>query len=71
MAVRNPQYNIALIIFLFATFLASSAVAADALRINPMRLDCGVIEEGVPATMLVTIENIGAKNVNITSVKTN
>ena len=51
--------------------LAGSAFAGEALRINPTKLDCGVIEEGVLATMLATVENIGTKEVRILNVRTN
>ncbi|HEY5522982.1 MAG TPA: hypothetical protein VIK21_07295 [Desulfuromonadaceae bacterium] len=57
----------ALTVLLFA----SSAFAADALRIHPTKFDCGVVEEGVPATMLATVENISAKEVHIINIRTN
>lgn len=50
---------------------AGSAFAAEALRIHPTRFDCGVVEEGVPATMLATVENISVREVHITNVRTN
>lgn len=60
-----------LLTILLFLLLAGSAFAGEALHINPTKLDCGVIEEGVLATMLATVENIGTKEVRILNVRTN
>jgi hypothetical protein len=51
--------------------MAGSTFAADALRIQPAKQDCGTVEEGVPATMISLVENIGSKDVHIRNVRTN
>jgi len=51
--------------------IAGSAFAADTLRIQQTRLDCGTVEEGVPATMLSIVENISSQDVHINNVRTN
>lgn len=71
MTIRNSKLNLTLLAVLIVFLFADSIIAADALRIYPTKLNCGIIEEGVPATMLVTIENISTKNVNITGIRTN
>ena len=48
-----------------------SAQAAGKLIIDPMKFDCGVVEEGVPATMQARIENVGDSEVLIQNVQTN
>ncbi|KAB0668845.1 hypothetical protein F6V30_15185 [Oryzomonas sagensis] len=50
---------------------AASAFAADVLRIEPKQHDCGVVDEGVPATMTAVVENVSGKDVHVSSVKTN
>lgn len=53
-------------------FVMGGAVfAADALRIQPTSQDFGTLDEGVPATMLSTIENTGSQEVHIRNVRTN
>ncbi len=49
----------------------SPAHPAGKLIIDPMSFDCGVVDEGVPATMLVRIENAGDVPVLIQNVQTN
>ncbi len=44
---------------------------AGKLIIDPMNFDCGVVDEGVPATMQVRIENVGDHPVLIQNLKTN
>ena len=51
--------------------MAGSAFAANALRIQPTRHDCGIVEEGVPATMLAIVENVSSQEVQIKNVRTN
>jgi hypothetical protein len=51
--------------------LAAPVPAADGLRIQPMKLDCGIVEEGVSAVMKATVENVSAKDVHILNVRTN
>ncbi len=51
--------------------MTGAAFAADSLRISPVRLECGLIEEGTPATMVAVVENIGSKEVRITGIRTN
>jgi hypothetical protein len=51
--------------------MASATFASDALRIQPTRQDCGTVDEGVPATMTSTVENIGSRDVHISNVRTN
>ena len=48
-----------------------AAHAAGKLIVNPMSFDCGVVEEGAPATMQVQIENVGDSEVLIQNVQTN
>ena len=48
-----------------------TAYAAGKLMINPMSFECGVVEEGMPATMQVQIENVGDGEVLIQNVQTN
>lgn len=60
-----------LLIIVAIILTARSVFAADALRIQPIRHDFGTIEEGVPAKMLVTVENVSAKEVHIKNVRTN
>ncbi len=52
-------------------FATPAAQAAGKLVLNPMSFDCGVVEEGVPATMQVRIENVGDGEVLIQNVQTN
>ncbi len=49
----------------------STAHPAGKLVIDPMNFDCGVVDEGVPATMQVSIENVGDRPVLIQNVQTN
>ena len=49
----------------------NSVFAADLLSIQPTKHDCGVVDEGVPATMQATVENISDKEVHVSSVKAN
>jgi len=49
----------------------SPAHPAGKLVIDPLNFDCGVVDEGVPATMWVLIENAGDVPVLIQNVQTN
>ena len=51
--------------------MTGAAFAADSLRISPVRIECGLIEEGTPATMVAVVENISGKEVRITGIRTN
>ena len=48
-----------------------AARATGKLAVNPASFDCGVVEEGAPATMLVQVENVGDREVLIQNVQTN
>ena len=50
---------------------SSPAYTAGKLVIDPVNFDCGVVDEGVPATMQVSIENVGDRPVLIQNVQTN
>jgi len=50
---------------------ALSVQASGKLVVNPMEFDCGVVDEGLPATMWVSIENVGDNKVEIQNVRTN
>ncbi len=58
-----------LVIFFLA--FPAPATADGNLQIDPMNLDCGVVDEGVPAVMQVRIENVGDSPVLIQNVRTN
>lgn len=51
--------------------MLGSAFASDLLSIQPIKYDCGVVGEGVPATMQSIVENTSTQTVVIGSVKTN
>ncbi len=51
--------------------MIGSAFASDLLRIQPIKHDCGVVDEGVPATMQSIVENTSTQEVIVGSVKTN
>jgi len=67
--------------FLWAAFLfiifaghqmgTPAAYSAARLVIEPMSFDCGTVDEGVPATMQVRIENVGDDTALIKNVQTN
>lgn len=58
-------------VLLTILFSAGSALASDLLRILPIKHDCGILEEGVPAIMQSILENISGHEVIVGSVKTN
>lgn len=60
-----------LLIALALFVMTGAAFAADSLRISPVRIECGMIEEGTPATMVAVVENISGKEVRITGIRTN
>ena len=49
----------------------SSVQAAGKLILDPMSFDCGIVDEGTPASMQVRIENVGDSPVLIQNVQTN
>jgi hypothetical protein len=51
--------------------VSSTALAADLLSIQPVKYDTGVVDEGVPAVMQATVENISDKEVRVGNVKAN
>jgi len=51
--------------------LAAYAQAAGSLRVTPARFDCGTVDEGVPAVMKATVENVGGQDVHVLNVRTN
>jgi hypothetical protein len=51
--------------------VTSSALAAELLSIKPVKFDTGVVDEGVPAIMQASVENISDKEVRISNVKAN
>ena len=60
-----------LLIAIAMLFAANSALAADALRIQPTKQDFGTVDEGVPVIMLSIVENVGSQDVNISNVRIN
>jgi len=56
---------------MFIISVTGAALAADLLSIQPVKYDTGVVDEGVPAVMQATVENISDKEVRVSSVKTN
>lgn len=67
--ISGPTCGI--LISLVTILMVGSALAADLLRIQPIKHDCGIIDEGVPATMQVIVENTSTQEVIVGSVKTN
>ncbi|QEM69481.1 hypothetical protein FO488_15845 [Geobacter sp. FeAm09] len=60
------------LLFALTTLAAASPVfAADVLHIQPKQHDCGLVDEGVPATMTAVVENVSGRDVHVSSVKTN
>ena len=52
--------------------LSGAAAAAEAIiRAVPAEFDFGTIDEGDPAEVTVSLENISAQTVEITNVRTN
>jgi hypothetical protein len=56
---------------LASLLIASSAFAAELLRIQPIKYDCGVVNEGVAATMRAVVENISKEEIHVSNVKVN
>ncbi len=51
--------------------MAAPAYPAARLVVEPIGFDCGVVDEGVPATMQVSIANVGEEAALIKNVQTN
>lgn len=69
---KNLLWKIVLCLVVIGLLTAPSpAHPAGRLVIDPMNFDCGVVDEGVPATMQVRIENVGDDPVLIQNVQTN
>ncbi|HNY72255.1 MAG TPA: hypothetical protein PLU95_02115 [Syntrophales bacterium] len=68
---KRPLSIRGLLIALALFVMTGAAFAADSLRISPVRIECGLIEEGTPATMVAVVENISGKEVRITGIRTN
>ena len=54
-----------------ATASAGRAARELELRATPQRFDFGAVDEGVPATTTITLQNMGEGPITITDVKTN
>ncbi len=68
---RQSVIGICFLIAMFIISVTGAALAADLLSIQPVKYDTGVVDEGVPAVMQATVENISDKEVRVSSVKTN
>jgi len=70
--MKKRHLSIRALLIVLALFVAAGAAfAAGALRVSPVRQECGIIPEGTPATMVAGVENIGSKEVRILNVRTN
>jgi hypothetical protein len=49
----------------------SPADSGNTLLIEPKSKDFGVLDEGIPAELLVILTNTGDRDVNITNIRTN
>ena len=59
------------VIVIFAGFLSVYAgETQQVLRITPEEYDFGTINEGDPAIVTATVENVGSASVEITNVRT-
>ena len=68
---NRSLFAVCLITTIVLITTAGTALAAELLRIQPIKHDCGVVDEGVPATMKATVENISGRELHVNSVKTN
>ena len=68
---RQSVPGICFVIAMLIISVTSAAMAGDLLRIQPVKYDTGVVDEGVPAVMQATVENISNQEVRVSNVKTN
>lgn len=73
MKLRKSQSGISVVLALVVAvlFSASPTLSAELLHIQPVKYDTGTVDEGTPAAMRATVENISDKEVRVSSVKTN
>jgi len=68
---RSKFLACCLLITLVGLLIASTVLAAELLQIQPIKHDCGLVNEGDPATMLAAVKNISNQEVHVNNVKTN
>lgn len=65
-----PVIAAAGVIVIFACFLVYAGETQQVLRITPEEYDFGTINEGDPAIVTATVQNVGSASVEITNVRT-